>query len=443
MTCFSRPLLVNLIVTILGFVQPRFLEAQAMFENPAPDSFQSGIGVINGWACHATQILIEINGVEPLLAAYGTEREDTRGVCGDVDNGFGLLVNWNNLGDGRHTLHALADGQEFGRATFTVTSLGTDFLRGAKRRFTLFGFPQAGTELSLLWQESLQNFVVDSVTVNDFATPLSAGKVLWLGAHPDDEVSAAALLGDLCVERGARCTLLVMTRGEDGPCKLPQGCLPNVATVRTQEMQAAAAFFHATLMQRDFPDVSGPTPQAVLDSWAQSVGGEEELIKRVMTTIQTVAPDVVLTFDPRIGATCHSAHRAVAALTLAALARQASERLNLRAPNGYFSQPGKNLPLTFLLASRIDTSLNPVLFSAAVAEDQHLRGYDATQQLERINATGWEYVLRNAQLHASQFDAALLAALRSVPESRQKLFFLSRSDVTESVDTRYDKICGP
>ena len=78
-----------------------------------------------------------------------------------------------------------------------------------------------------------------------------------------------------------------------------------------------------------------------------------------------------------------------------------------------------------------------------MAEDQHLRGYDATQQLERINATGWEYVLRNAQLHASQFDAALLAALRSVPESRQKLFFLSRSDVTESVDARYDKICGP
>ena len=38
-------------------------------------------------------------------------------VCGDSNNGFGLLFNWNLLGNGDHTIRALADGVELGRAT--------------------------------------------------------------------------------------------------------------------------------------------------------------------------------------------------------------------------------------------------------------------------------------------------------------------------------------
>lgn len=430
--------ILSVVVIVLVLMQPQALNTQSRLEDPTAGSFQGGIGVIRGWVCQARQVLIEIDGTNTLQAAYGTEREDTRTVCGDSNNGFGLLVNWNNLGDGHHTLRALADGKEFGRATFTITTLGTDFLRGARRRFTLFDFPLAGTELSLRWQESLQNFVIDSVKVNELAALLSSGKVLWIGAHPDDEVSVASLLGDVCVERGALCTLLVMTQGEAGPCKRPQGCLPHVAAVRVQEMQAAAALFHAALIQWNFADIPGPTPQAVLDAWAQAAGGEEALVERMATAIQTIAPDVVLTFDPRIGATCHPAHRAAAALALAAL-----ERFDLRTPDAYLRQPGKHIPLTFLLASRIEISQSAVRFSAAVPEDQNLRGYDATQLLAQIKATGWEYVLRNAQLHASQFDAASLSALKAVPNSQRRLFLLSRTEVTDSVDVRYDQVCGP
>jgi len=116
--------------------------------------------------------------------------------------------------------------------------------------------------------------------------------------------------------------------------------------------------------------------------------------------------------------------------------------MELRPSDGYFSRPGKNMPLTFLLTSRIDTSQNSVLFSAAVAEDQRLRGYGAAQQLAFLKATGWEYTLRIALLHASQFEAALLSVLRVVPGSQQKLFFPSRSNVSESVDARHDQVCG-
>ena len=45
-------------------------------ENPGPDSFQSGIGVLSGWVCAADTVEIELNGAVQ-TAAYGTERVDT------------------------------------------------------------------------------------------------------------------------------------------------------------------------------------------------------------------------------------------------------------------------------------------------------------------------------------------------------------------------------
>ena len=74
-------------------------------ENPGAASFQSGLGLISGWVCEAEAVEIELNGV-PQAAAYGTERLDTESACGDTDNGFGLLFNWNLLGDGEHEVVA-------------------------------------------------------------------------------------------------------------------------------------------------------------------------------------------------------------------------------------------------------------------------------------------------------------------------------------------------
>ena len=96
-----------------------------ILENPGPNSFQSGVGLISGWVCDAEVVEIELNGTLQ-EAAYGTLRSDTEAVCGDIDNGFGLLFNWNLLGDGEHTIVAFSDGEEFGRTTFTVTTLGQE-----------------------------------------------------------------------------------------------------------------------------------------------------------------------------------------------------------------------------------------------------------------------------------------------------------------------------
>ena len=133
-------------------------------ENPGPASFQSGIGVISGWVCAADTVEVEIvraaGEVEQHAASYGTERRDTEGGCGDTDNGFGLLFNWNRLEDGEHEVVAYVDAVELGRATVTVTTLGEEFVRGVEGACVVEDFPMRGERVTLRWQQTSQNFAV-------------------------------------------------------------------------------------------------------------------------------------------------------------------------------------------------------------------------------------------------------------------------------------------
>ena len=132
---------------------------EGYLENPGPNSYQSGIGVLSGWACEGTEVVIELNG-QPQPAAYGTERLDTESMCGDTANGFGLLFNWNLLGEGEHEVVAFVDAEELGRATVRVTTLGEEFLRGAEGECVVEDFPMPGETVTLEWQQSSQNFVI-------------------------------------------------------------------------------------------------------------------------------------------------------------------------------------------------------------------------------------------------------------------------------------------
>ena len=130
-------------------------------DNPQPASAQSGIGVLSGWVCEAETVEVELNG-ELQEAAYGTERTDTHRDCGDTNNGFGLLYNWNKLGDGAHTVRVLVDGIVFATLPVTVTTLGLDeeFPTGLTGETTLEDFPADGESLRLVWQEAQQNFAL-------------------------------------------------------------------------------------------------------------------------------------------------------------------------------------------------------------------------------------------------------------------------------------------
>src|SRR5205085_492049 len=65
----------------------------------------------------------------------------------------------------------------------------------------------------------------------------------------------------------ATCGFLVATRGERGPCNRTEGCEPDLATVRTDEMQKAAAVFAGEVTFADCRDMSASDSEEVLRIW--------------------------------------------------------------------------------------------------------------------------------------------------------------------------------
>lgn len=132
----------------------------ARHESPAQHSVQSGVGLIRGWACDAERVQIAIDGGARIPVAYGTSRADTAGVCGDADNGYGMVIAWGLLGTGVHRLRTYVDGTAISEVEFAVQAIGDGFVEGLQGRYTLDGFPAAGQSVEVDWSEPDQNFRV-------------------------------------------------------------------------------------------------------------------------------------------------------------------------------------------------------------------------------------------------------------------------------------------
>jgi len=134
----------------------------AQLENPGPGSFQSGIGIISGWSCEG-DVSVAIDGLVTKVA-YGSPRADAAPTCGSGNSGFGVLLNYNDLGPGVHTAQLMVNGIAKGDPRqFTVTVPIDAFMRGLSRTVTVPEFPTAGRTTILVWQEEQQNFAIQSV----------------------------------------------------------------------------------------------------------------------------------------------------------------------------------------------------------------------------------------------------------------------------------------
>ena len=103
----------------------------ARLENPGDGQLYSGIGVISGWKCEADgPLTVRFNDGRSIPLVYGSERTDTRSVCGDANNGFVAIWNWGNLGDGIHTARVYDNGVAFAETTFQVGTLGVEVWDG-------------------------------------------------------------------------------------------------------------------------------------------------------------------------------------------------------------------------------------------------------------------------------------------------------------------------
>ena len=144
----------------IAVIFPLFYSSQAFATKAvieSPRSTVTGIGLLYGWACDANEVSIYFeNWIEPYKIYYGMERYDTRHECGDTNNGFYVLMNWNILGDGEHTVYLYADGTIAAQQKFNVITPGEEFLRGV----TGGGVIELSNGLSAVveWSQSMQNF---------------------------------------------------------------------------------------------------------------------------------------------------------------------------------------------------------------------------------------------------------------------------------------------
>jgi len=198
-------------------------------------------------------------------------------------------------------------------------------------------------------------------------------RLLWIGAHPDDESLIAPIFGPTCAERGNDCTLIVLTNGS------PQ---------RAVEFQRSAAALHALAIQWDLPDVFDVT------QW----GDRAALVSTLASTIVAESPTVIYTFDPRHGSSCHPAHREAGQLTLDAVATL-----------------GDRAPPVMLVETLIlrDAASQIVAFAPATALSSSI---DAT--------LNWHYLVDDAAIHESQFSPEQIEILRSIPLAERRVWLL-------------------
>lgn len=136
----------------------------ASLEIPAPNSVQSGIGIVSGWKCSAGKLTATFDDGEPLEVAYGTPRRDTLNTCGDQNNAFVMLWNYSNLSDGNHALRLFDDGVEFASANFRTQTLGRKFLKTddtpGTLEFSIANFPDPASAegVRIAWQTASQSF---------------------------------------------------------------------------------------------------------------------------------------------------------------------------------------------------------------------------------------------------------------------------------------------
>lgn len=231
--------------------------------------------------------------------------------------------------------------------------------------------------------------------------------VLWIAAHPDDEAVVAPLLAKWCLDEAARCGLLVLTRGEAGACALAGGCLPDVALKRSAEAGAASELFRADSILLRYADGGGALPPL----WNVVSGDQPSLVTRIAAHIEAFSPELILTFDPRHGTTCHPDHRETGRLVLEAV------QLLVRKPSVYLLETH----VTFA------TGTGAVQFTAALPEA--LR-FDA-RQLLASGDEAWAALAWDMERHPSQFSAQFIDAVRNVPPDQRAVFIAPAQTVLE------------
>jgi N-acetylglucosamine malate deacetylase 1 len=107
-------------------------------------------------------------------------------------------------------------------------------------------------------------------------------RLVFVGAHPDDETYASGIIAKH-VANGGEATIVVATRGGKGHWMIPSD---ELCRLRTGEMENAAKTLGADLVWLDYEDASVPAG--------------DELRDTLVDVYRRLKPDIVITFHPLV-----------------------------------------------------------------------------------------------------------------------------------------------
>lgn len=161
-------------------------------------------------------------------------------------------------------------------------------------------------------------------------------RVMWVGAHPDDESLVGPVLARACIGLARPCLMAVMNAGDGGECLRPEGCEPDLGTVRATELEHVAHAYGAELVHYRYynaplPMSSFPTREELAARWI----AQGDPADRIAELIRRFEPTILVTFDPDYGFTGHPEHQLTSRFATEAVRRAATGPNAHRVANVY------------------------------------------------------------------------------------------------------------
>jgi LmbE family N-acetylglucosaminyl deacetylase len=241
-------------------------------------------------------------------------------------------------------------------------------------------------------------------------------RLMCVMAHPDDEtLGTGGILAKYAAE-GVETYLVTATRGERGWFGDPDDNpgLDELGRLRTAELHAAAATLG--LNEVSFLDyIDGDLDQADPD----------EAIRKIVTHIRRVRPQVVVTFDPG-GAYGHPDHIAICQFTTAALVAAADSSYH----DLQNLPPHRVLKLYYMMATKEEAAIYEEAFGDLVmvidGVERRVAAWESWAITTRVDTSEyWEQVWDAVFCHKTQLPG--YDALKQLPVERQQELWAANS----------------